>query len=66
MAGGEVMEKQFFTVIEASKELGLTEQTVRNYLTSGRLGKHKIFNSTVIPREEIDRYKKEMRERGER
>ena len=60
------MEKQFFTVREASKELGLTEQTVRDYLTSGRLEKRKIFNSTVIPREEIDRYKKEMRERGER
>ena len=61
MVGGEVMEKQFFTVREASKELGLTEQTVRDYLTSGRLEKHKIFNSTVILREEIDRYKKEMR-----
>ena len=57
------MEKQFFTVTEASKELGLTEQTVRNYLTSGRLEKRKIFNSTVIPREEIDRYKKEMKDR---
>ena len=63
MIGGEVMEKQFLTVTEATKELGLTEQTVRNYLTSGRLEKRKIFNSTVISKEEIDRYKKEMKDR---
>ena len=49
------MEEKFYTIKEASKILGLTEQVVRNYIYLGKIKATKILNSTAISKEEIDR-----------
>lgn len=50
------MNKDYYTVKEAADMLDITEQTMRNYLSSGRLKSEKIYNSTVISKEEVERY----------
>lgn len=53
------MEKEYLTVQEAAKGLGLTTHTVRQYISDGLIERTKIFNSTVIAKEEVERYKKQ-------
>ena len=48
------MEKEYYTVREASEILELREQTIRDYITRGRIQSEKIYNSTVISKEEIN------------
>lgn len=51
------MKKQkFYTVKEAADLLGILEQTLRNYLTQDKIKSSKIFNSTVISEEDIQKY----------
>ena len=51
------MKKQkFYTVKEAADLLGILEQTLRNYLTQDKIKSSKVFNSTVISEEDIQRY----------
>ena len=55
--GGEKLKKQkFYTVKEAADLLGILEQTLRNYLTQDKIKSSKVFNSTVISEEDIQRY----------
>ena len=49
------MEKEFYTVSEAAQVLGFKEQTIRSYINIGRIQAEKIFNSTVISKEQIDK-----------
>ena len=55
------MDKKYLMVKEAAKELKLAEQTVRDYISSGKIKSEKIYNSTVISQEEIERYIEEVR-----
>ena len=52
------MEKKYYTVKESAELLGIAEGTVRIYLSEGRLKSEKVYNSTVISKEEIERYNK--------
>ena len=52
------MEKEYYTVKEAADLLNIIEGTVRVYLSNGTLKSEKIYNSTVISKEEIERYNK--------
>ena len=55
--GGEKLKKQkFYTVKEAADLLGILEQTLRNYLNQDKIKSSKVFNSTVISEEDIQRY----------
>lgn len=56
------MEENYYTIKEASELLGIAIQTVRDYLSSGRLQGERIFTSTVISKQEIERYLKETEE----
>ena len=49
------MEKEFYTVSEAAQVFGFKEQTIRSYINIGRIQAEKIFNSTVISKEQIDK-----------
>lgn len=49
------VEGKFYTIKEASKILGLTEQVIRNYIYLGKIEATKILNSTAISKEEMDR-----------
>ena len=49
------MDKPFYTVKEAAEILNLAEQTVRDYLSDGRLVGDKIANSRIIYKEEIEK-----------
>ena len=63
--GGDSLAKKFYTVKRAANMLGITEQTLRNYLNHGRIKGEKKYNSTVISKEEIERYdnyRKELEE----
>lgn len=48
--------KEFYTVEEAAEILGIKEQTLRNYLSLGRIKSVKKYTSTVIPKSEIENY----------
>ena len=52
----------YYTVKQTAEKLGLTEQTIRNYLTVGRIKSEKRYYSTVISEEEI---KRQLQLRGE-
>ena len=49
------MDKPFYTVKETAEILNLAEQTVRDYLSDGRLIGDKIANSRIIYKEEIEK-----------
>ena len=59
------MNKPFYTVKEAAEILNLAEQTVRSYLSDGRLVGDKIANSRIIYKEEIEK-QLELRKQQER
>lgn len=48
----------YMTVDQAAKYLGVKETTLRDYLTSGRLTTFRLFKSTLISREEAEKYRK--------
>lgn len=49
------MEKEFYTVKEVAKLLGLAEQTIRNYIVDGKIKTTKMLYSTAISKEEVAR-----------
>ena len=49
------MDKKFYTVKETAEILGLAEQTIRNYLTSGIIKGVKVLNSIAITKEELEK-----------
>ena len=55
------MDKKYLVVKEVAYALGLEQQTVRDYISSGRLKSEKIYNSTVVSKEEVNKYIKEMK-----
>lgn len=55
------MKKEYYTVAEACKILGLKEQVIRNYISLGKIKSEKIYNSVVISENEIE---KQLEERS--
>lgn len=53
------MNKEYYTVRETAKILEIREQTVRDYISAGRFESKKIYNSTVISKDQINKYKNE-------
>ena len=53
------MANEFLTVKQVAEALEITEQTVRNYISKGILKSEKFFNSTVIKKDEVKRYRDE-------
>lgn len=51
--------KEYYTVKEVAKILDVTEQTVRNYIYLGKFKSDKKIHTTIIYKEEIDRYIKD-------
>jgi excisionase family DNA binding protein len=49
--------KDLFTVVAAAQELGKTEPGVRSLLRDGGLKSVKFGYGTLIPRDEIERFK---------
>ena len=47
-------EADFLTVAEASKELGIKWNAIRNYLYDGRLTTYKFKTLTLIRRSEVE------------
>lgn len=48
---------KFLTVQEASKELGVKENAIRNYLYEEKMTTYKFKSLTLISREEIEAWK---------
>ena len=46
--------KEFFTVDEASQELGVKTSAIRNYLYDEKLTTYKFKNLTLISRKEVE------------
>lgn len=49
---------KFYLVKEVAKMLGIAEQTVRNHIATGKIKHEKIYNSTVVPKEEVNKHLK--------
>jgi len=56
------MDKKYLIVKEVAEMLNIKEQTVRDYISSGRLKSEKIYNSTVVSENEVQRYLKDIKE----
>lgn len=50
------MKHIYYTVAEAARMLGIKEQTLRNYITEGKIKSIVKYNSTVISRANILEY----------
>lgn len=56
MRGWKKVDNKFYTVKEAAEITGLAEQVIRNYLSLGKIKGEKVYNSTVISKEELEKY----------
>jgi excisionase family DNA binding protein len=50
-------EQPYYTVLEASKELGVSVMTIRNYIKSGKIQAKKHFKNIYIPKSEVDKFR---------
>lgn len=48
---------EFFTIKETAKMLGIEPNSIRNYISWGKLIAYKFKSLTLISREEIERWK---------
>ncbi|HTY10506.1 MAG TPA: helix-turn-helix domain-containing protein [Bacteroidota bacterium] len=48
---------EFFTIKETAKILGIEPNSIRNYLSWGKITAYKFKSLTLISREEIERWK---------
>ncbi len=48
---------EYFTIKEAAKILGIEANSIRNYLSWGKITAYKFKSLTLISREEIERWK---------
>ncbi len=55
---------EFLTIKEAMPRLGLSENSIRQYLSNGKLYSVKIGVGTFITPDECDRFNKERNPRG--
>ncbi len=55
------MSKQWLTVEEVAKELGLSEDTIRNYIRTKQLPAAKFGNTYRISREDLEKFIKDRR-----
>jgi excisionase family DNA binding protein len=53
-------EPELLTVAEVAVACNATNQTIRNWIKSGRLHGVRIGNRFVIPREEVDRLRADL------
>ena len=60
----QVNSDSFFTTSEAANYLGFAEDTIRRYIYRGLISGQKIGNTILVTKSELDRYKKEKRNRG--
>ena len=57
------MSKEWYSVKEVAKELGLTEETIRNYIRSGQLVAHEFGNTYRIHQDDLQHFLRERRTR---
>jgi excisionase family DNA binding protein len=48
---------EYYTVIEAAKELGVSVMTIRNYIKSGKIQAKKHFKNVFIAKTEVDKFR---------
>ena len=49
------LEKEYYTVKEVAKILGLTEQTIRNYIQDKSIISQKLYTAVVVSHDELQR-----------
>jgi hypothetical protein len=59
-------EKQWATVGEAAKIVGVTTQGVRERCRAGRLDKQRLFGVTVVRRSQLEPWRRELAAKRER
>ncbi len=59
-----ISKKTYFTTTEASELLGLDRRTVSQYCKRGILDAVKVGRDWLLPKSEVDRYKKERHRPG--
>jgi len=57
LVGEPKSERPFYTVTEAAKLVGVSGQTVKNWVSRGMLKGYRLGGRVVIPRAELDTYK---------
>ena len=55
------MNKEFYTVDEAAKILGMRDTTLRTYISDGRINSTKIANSRVLLPEHIREFEEKRK-----
>ncbi len=58
--------QDLLTIIEAAPVLNIRPSTVQAHITRGNLLAHKRGGAHFIPRDEIERFKKERRKAGQK
>lgn len=54
-------EKEFFTVDEAAKELGIKQTAIRNYLYEEMMTTYKFKTLTLLSKQEVEKWKERQR-----
>ena len=57
----ELNGKDYLTVEEASQELGVKENAIRNYLYAEKMTTYKFKSLTLVSRKEVDDWKKRQK-----
>lgn len=57
----KVDSEKYLTIDEASRELGVKENALRNYLYDGKLTTYKFKSLTLLSRDEVESWKDRQR-----
>jgi excisionase family DNA binding protein len=61
VCAGQMNDQELLTASQAAEALSASSQTIRNWIRSNRLHAVRIGNRFLIPRDEVDRMRGEVR-----